>query len=83
MTRNGEPIETVAVREAVETGISYSQRFAEWEACIAAGLDIERWEAGGYPIALKAAALAWHRGHVQVALHSQDAAAAKARAHGP
>lgn len=47
--------------------------FAEFEACIAAGLDVERWQNFSYPNELKAKVIAWHHLHNQIAVHSEDA----------
>lgn len=48
-------------------------KFSEFEACIAAGLDIERWDNFGYTNELKADVIAWHHLHNQVVVHSEDA----------
>ena len=39
----------------------------------AAGLDIERWEAGRYPIQLMNDTVAWYRLHNLVVAHTEEA----------
>ena len=73
--RNGVPIEDAAFHGKVSSaGITHGSRYIEWEACIAARLDIERWENGGYDVKLMAAAVAWFVDHLLVKQHSADAA---------
>lgn len=79
MTRNGEPIATVGVKDSIDPNISYSRGFGEWEAATAAGLDMWEWENNGYPRWFKARVIAWHRSHGLIELHTQDAVARKAR----
>lgn len=71
--RNGEPIEDHVISKKVNANITYNQSYAEWEACIAANLDIERWELGTYPGWLKERAVAWHHLHNLVENNVQDA----------
>ena len=73
MTRNGTPIERHALRESVNTGISYSPRYEQTTACIAAGLDLWQWETGSYTPRFQALVVAWYRKHAQIALHTNDA----------
>jgi len=54
--------------------------FEEYEACISARLDIERWEAGDYPIWLKANVIARYRLHGLIENHAQDAQNKKMKA---
>lgn len=61
------------MRGAVNPKISYSPIFGEFEACIEAGLDIERWINNEYPTRLKADVIAWHEGHNLIQLHTKDA----------
>ena len=77
--RNDVPIEEVVIGGAVNPGISYSQGFAEWEACIAAGLDIEKWESGEYSVRLREKAIAWHKLHNLVEVNAQDATIPKGK----
>lgn len=83
VTRNSLPIETVAVKGAVNPGISFSMNFLEWEAAIAAGatlaelLQIERGEF--FPIWFREKIAAWHELHGQVNMHKQDAVNKKSK----
>jgi hypothetical protein len=55
--------------------VEYSTDFLGWEAAVAAGMDMERWEApDGYDPSLKAKIVAWYLGHSMVEAHIQDAA---------
>ena len=57
-------------------GISYKSIFGEWEAGAdgtAAGLDMYKWEMGGYPPWFMARVLTWHKYHNLVQVHTQDA----------
>jgi hypothetical protein len=73
MTRNAEPIQDHALRHKVDPNISHTQRFLEFEACVEAGLDLERWETFGYNTDFKASVIAWYilRGLKKV--HTEDA----------
>lgn len=75
IARNGSPIELYPLGKAVKTGISFSPAFEQWQAATAAGLDMWKWESGEYPKWFMAKVVAWHRGHVQVNNHTQDALA--------
>lgn len=77
--RTGYPIDSVAVKDPVDTGISYSMRFAEIDACIAAGLDWWMWEMNFYPIQIKAEVVVWNKLSKLIYLHTEDARAAKAK----
>lgn len=48
--------------------------FEGWEACIEAGLDIEKWHRNEYDRQLMAKVIAWYRLHHLVEAHSQDKA---------
>lgn len=76
---HGQPIIDAPVKGAVRPGITYAASFAEWEAATAAGVDLWRWETGGYPPAFKARVLAWHLLHRLVDLHGESAAIEAAR----
>lgn len=80
MTRHGEPISSLSIRNKLYHGITYSSRFEEWEACIAAGLDVEKWEDNEYTNRLKGYVIAWHRVHNMIESHVQDAGIDKANA---
>lgn len=73
MTRAGAPIEDHAIKGSVNAGIQYSLSFSEYSACIASGMDIERWENFGYTPELKAKAIAWWQLSGEIATHQQDA----------
>jgi hypothetical protein len=50
--------------------------YNEWEAIIAAGAtldELQKWDAGGYPISFKAKVIAWYNLHKLVELHASDA----------
>lgn len=63
----------------MDAGISYNFSFAEWEAGTAAGLDMWRWEMGGYPKPFRARVMAWHRLHKLVTTHVEAAVSEKAK----
>lgn len=73
----GQPILKLEPRNKLNHGITTSAHYEEWEACIAAGLDIEKWEYGGYSTRFKAHAIAWHRLHNAVDMMLSDAAIEK------
>jgi hypothetical protein len=79
VTRNRTPIEDYPVRDAVRAGIAYTLEFEEVEACVAAGLDLDRWMNGGYSVRLMEKTVGWYRVHNLVALHQQDAVNEKQR----
>jgi hypothetical protein len=53
--------------------VTYSRRFEEFDACIRAGLDIERWQKGEYDRDLMARVVAWHRLSGMIEAHVEDA----------
>jgi len=68
------------VRFGVDTGISFSTGYGEWEAAIAAGAtleELEKWDRGLYPVGFKAKVVAWYGLHSLIELHSNDAVARK------
>ena len=69
----------MGVRNAVDPHISYSRSFGEWEAAVAVGLDLWKWENNEYPRWFKARVLAFHKCRNLIELHSQDAVARKAK----
>ena len=86
MMRRGLPIESVPIRNAVNSQIQYGFSFAEWEAMVAAGATLSEalaWERGEiFPPWFKARVIAWHRlrGLVQSHVHdAQNQAQAKGR----
>lgn len=82
VTRNGEPISNVGVKDSIDPNISYSRSFGEWEAATSVGLDLWKWENDVYPRKFKARVIAFHRLHGLVELHTQDAVAQKSRKKG-
>lgn len=80
VTRHGYPIEEVRIspRTSVNAGIGYSARFEEFQACIAAGLNIQIWKNGGYDPQLKADVIAWHSMNGHIESHVADAKQKKA-----
>lgn len=74
MTRNGRDIKDVPVKHGIAAGIAYSQRFLEWEAATAAGLDVYKWERGEYSRAFRETVIAWFNLHSLVKAHQDDAA---------
>lgn len=73
MTRRGTPLERYPLKGGVNTGIEDSAPFAEYEAAVAAGLDLWKWETGQYPVWFRANVLAWHYYHVLKPMHVADA----------
>lgn len=53
--------------------------YAEMDACIAAGLDVEKWENGGYSKELRIRVIAWHRLNELIRSHTDQAIADKLR----
>ena len=54
-------------------------RFAEIDACIAAGLDWSMWEMNVYPKEIKAEVVVWNKMSKLIYLHTEDARAAKVK----
>ncbi len=54
-------------------------RFSGWEAATAAGLDLERWENHGYPIAFMESTIAWKTLHDLVEQHKEEAGVTAAK----
>lgn len=76
MTRNGEPITEAPLknkRAFVSAGIEASLDYIGFDAAIAAHLDVEKWDAGGYPRHIMARVVAWHKLQGLVNMHSEDA----------
>ncbi len=78
MTRNGEPIETLSIRDTVATGIAYEPLlpglvplYEEREAAVFGHCAWRDWAA--LPVEERAAAVAHYRLHRLVELHSTDA----------
>jgi hypothetical protein len=75
VTRNGQPIDQVGVSNDVtlETGISFSAEFGEFDACIECNLDPWKWYTGQYSVEFKAKMMAYHQENSKIRLHTQDA----------
>lgn len=61
------------LKGGVNPNITYNTIFAEWEAATAANLDLYMWETGQYPQWFMARVIAWHKLHILVEAHTQDA----------
>ncbi len=73
VTRNSAPIEQHNVRNKVNSNIQYATKYREFAACIAAGLDIEKWLNFGYSNDLKADVIAFWELSGEIAVGQQDA----------
>ncbi len=72
----------MSLKNRINHGITFSGHFEEFEACVEAGLDLERWETGlpkPYSGMLKASVVAWYRLRGLVNSHVNDAIANKQR----
>jgi hypothetical protein len=66
----------VNLRNKVNHGISYSLYFEEYEACVAAGLDLEKWDndvSDTYDKKFKERVIAWYQLHEAIKSHGADA----------
>jgi hypothetical protein len=75
VSKNGIPIRDAYLKDAINPGISYSMQYTEWEACVAAGLDLYRWEHRGYPKRFMAKVVAFHNLRNLVEAHVENAKA--------
>ena len=78
--RHNHPIQQVSLKNKVNHGITFSGHFEELEACVEAGLDLERWETGlpkPYNRTFKASVIAWYRLRGLVNNHVNEAIADK------
>lgn len=77
------PIETVAIKGSVSTGITYSMNFQEWEALFSIGAtltEIFEWEMGRvFPTWFKEKVVAWYLLHNEVENHKADASRPKGK----
>jgi len=73
VTRFGQPIAQVRLKDAKDPRISHSMKFAEYEACVAAGLDLDKWVNRKYSKMFMADVVAWYQLHGLVESHRQDA----------
>ena len=79
MTRGKIPIREARLspKSIVRAGIQYGMKFAGYEACTSAGLDLWKWAEGLYPRKFMADVVAWHELHNLVSLHQHDASVRK------
>lgn len=76
MTRKGIDIRQYPFSEkGVETGIGYGMLFKEFEACVEAGLSVEKWFGGEYELSFQAKVVAWWQLRKLIAAHTSDAEA--------
>jgi len=73
--RHGQPILQSGIHNRLRHGITAGFAFEEWEACTAARLNVETWDAGGYTPAFKAKVIAWHLIRRAIEAHVADAQA--------
>lgn len=58
--------------DSINPNIQYSLDFEGYEAAVEAGLDLPKWEEGGYPPFFMAKVIAWHRNHNALRNHMED-----------
>ena len=75
MRRRGDPIQAAGLRRRLSHGITFSARYEQIDAAIAAGMDLERWVGNKYDRRLMADVVAWHRLHGMIEAHLDDARA--------
>ena len=76
MTRKGLDIRQYPFSEkGIETGIGYGMLFKEFEACVEAGLSVEKWFNNGYELSFQAKVVAWWQLRKLIAAHTSDAEA--------
>lgn len=73
--REGIPIREYQLKDAINSGITYSNSFLELEAVAEAGLDFYKWTNDEYSVRFKARVIAWYNMHNLIKVHSQDAEA--------
>lgn len=81
MQRHGVPIHQHGLSGAnsLNVGITYGDSFRELNACVAAGLDYERWRSSGYAPHIMAEILAWYDLSRVIDAHIEDAKAQEAK----
>jgi hypothetical protein len=76
VTKGKSLIQEVRIRNPLKTNIISSKAFEEVEACVAAGMDIERWDdirpEVTYPRELKIKVIAWYRLRGMIEAHVGD-----------
>ena len=76
MLRRGIPIHEVQLKDSVDAQITFSMGYAEWDACLAAGLNLWTWESGDYPMWFKKRVMAFVGLYRLIEAHVEDARAA-------
>ena len=62
------------LRRAVSAGIRYGLDFASFDAAATTeGIDLFRWDSGGYPPRFMARVFAWHNLKSLIGTHTEDA----------
>lgn len=59
----------------MDTGIGYGMLFREFEACVEAGLSVEKWFGGQYDLPFMRKVVAWWMLRKLIAAHTSDAEA--------
>jgi hypothetical protein len=67
-------------RDLINPGITYDPLYEQYESCVAAGLDLFKWDSGFYSRPFMARVVAWNRLKGKIANHVEDAKAAKIKA---
>lgn len=81
MTRRGIDIRAHGFSEkGVDTGIGYGMLYKEFEACVEAGLSVEKWFGGEYGLRFMAKVVAWWQLRKLIAAHTSDAESASIKA---
>jgi hypothetical protein len=66
------PIEKMGLSHQLTTGITYSLTFEGYEACVWAGLDLERWANYQYDRLFMVKVVAQYRLHNMIEAHNAD-----------
>lgn len=69
----GTPIREKGLSNSVNPQITHGPLFQEFQACVEAGLDLERWLANEYDPMFKAHVMAWYEGRNLIEAHTKDA----------
>jgi hypothetical protein len=81
VTRKGSDIREYPFSEkGVDTGIGYGMLYKEYEACVEAGLSLEKWFNGDYGLKFMAKTVAWWQLRKLIAGHTSDAESAAIKA---
>ncbi len=78
ITRNNYPIDEYTLSNSFNPGIQYDQKYLEFSACVAAGLDLEKWYKNKYDNNLIALTIAWYQGNNYIKNNVEDAREKKA-----